>query len=205
MRPVHEYFTENDMNIYDQRINVSENKIAALNNVYDSTSLLDISKNIIDLSSNLTYLTNLQIATKLNEINTKIDQLGTVQTTSTITLTANTNSKQIPVSYKFTLPVGTWLVIAHIVYISNQGNTSPTITDSQIGVAINPKPYDNITGYNSIRDFQHVEFPRTGGRYTRFSVSATIKVTNPSTEQNVSIYDGDGTVKVTVISTLIGF
>jgi hypothetical protein len=204
LRPVHEYFTENDMNIYDKRINISENKIDALNNVYDATRLLDISKNIMDLSSNITYLTELQIATQIATINTKIEKLGTVQTDASPAIDSN-NAITLPrissnnyVAYTFNLPVGTWLVTAHIVYISNQIN-SPTTVDPTIGVAFNPLP-----NTNSIPNINGITFPRTIGRWSRFSLSSTIKVTNTSTQQNISIYDGSGKVQVTVISTLIG-
>ena len=203
LRPIHEYFTEEDANRFGQRITGSENKIGDIKSVYESSRLSDISKNIIDLSSNLTPLTSLKIATKLAEIYMKLAKLGTVQT-NTSTILAPTRSKQAPASYTFTLDVGTWLVTAYIVYISTDKD-SPISVDSQIGVAINPLPYDNITGYNSIQSFNHIEFPRTMGVDSRFSVSAVVKVSNPNTNQTISVFDGNGRVNLTVISRLIGF
>jgi hypothetical protein len=203
MRPIHEYFSEDDAKRFGKNISESENRIDLLNRVHYSSKLSDISKNIIDLSSNLTILTRLQIATKIAELNTKLEKLGTVQT-NTATILAPSRLKNAPASYTFNLPVGTWLVTAHIVYISAEKD-SPSTNDPQIGVAINPKPYDNVSGYNSIRVFDHVEFPRTVGKDTRFSVSAIVKVSEPTTNQTISVYDGNGEVKLNVISTLIGF
>ena len=214
LRPVHEYFTENDANIFGQRISTSEYRIDAINNVYDATRLLDISKNITDLSSNLTYLTELQIATKIALINTNLAKLGTVQTNATPKADSTVVSEQpniitLPrsaannyVAYSFTLPVGIWFVTANIVYVSTNRD-SPITTDPYISVAINPLPNTTPT---SVPSTNSITFPRTpGGRYSRFNVSATIVVTNATTTQNVSIYDGNGKVQVTVISTQIGF
>ena len=203
MRPVHEFFTENDANILDRRIDGVESTLDDLINMYDSDKILDISNAIIGFDTQLAQLTNIQIETKLAELNAKLALLGTVQTNTT-TLNPNTNSTHMPVSYTFKLPVGTWRVTANIVYISADFYSS-TAFDAQIGVAINPRPYNNVSGYDSIQGFDHIEFPRTVGKYSRFSVSATIKVTDATTNQTLSIYDGNGTAYITIISTKIGF
>ena len=200
--PIHEYFTENDANIFNQRISGLEDRTDSLNNVYDSNKLLDISKNITDVSLNITYLNNLQIETKLSDINTKINKLGTVMTfaspdlTTTTVLTLPRTASNNYVAYTFTLPVGKWLVTANIVYAPTQLSSITTV-DTAIGVAINPSS-------PAIPDFNSISFPRTKDRYSRFSVSATITVTNATTPQNISIYEGAGKVKVTVICTQIG-
>jgi len=207
LRPVHEYFTENDVNILERRIDGVESRTVALNNMYDSDKILDISNTIVGFDTTLKTLTDIKIEQKIAELHTKLNLLGTVQTDSSpsfqstnpppisLPLTSSTNY----VAFTFTLPVGTWLVTANIVYIPTQISSLTTV-DPAIGVAINPLP-----NTNSIPDINSIEFPRTVGRYSRFSVSTTIKVTNASTNQTVSIYGGNGKVQVTMKSTRIGF
>ena len=203
LRPVHEFFTEDDANVLDRRIGRVEPKTAILKSIYESNKILDISNAIIGFDTRIKKITDIKIRTKLADLNTKLALLGTVQTNTT-TLNPNTNSTRMPVSYTFKLPVGTWRVTANIVYISADFYSS-TAFDAQIGVAINPRPYNNVSGYDSIQGFDHIEFPRTVGKYSRFSVSATIKVTDATTNQTLSIYDGNGIAYITIISTRIGF
>ena len=203
LQPAQEYFTENDANTIGQRISEMEIKNASLNNVYDTNKLLDISSSLINLRSRITPLNSLQIAQSIATLQYKLSLLQQVRTNTT-TLYAPTRSKEAPVSYTFYLPVGTWLVTADVVYIPADKYIGQNI-DSQIGVAINPKPYDNVSGYNSIRDFNHIEFPRTVGINSCFSVSATIQVSDANTIQTISVYDGNGIVKLNVISRQIGF
>jgi len=165
--------------------------------------MLDISNAIIGFDASFEKITDIKILTKISEVNAKLALLGTVQTNTT-TLNPNTNSKTTPVSYTFKLRVGTWLVTAYVVYISSDSYNS-TAFDAQIGVAINPRPYNNVSGYESIQNFDHIEFPRTVGRYSCFTLSATIKVTDETTNQTLSIYDGNGTANITIVSTQIGF
>jgi hypothetical protein len=53
MRPVHEYFTEDDAMQFGKDITNSENKIDSLNRVYYSSRLPDITTNLTSLSSKI--------------------------------------------------------------------------------------------------------------------------------------------------------
>ena len=184
LRPIHEYFTEDDANRMNAKISSLESQVNSLNSIYKPTLLLDISDTLID-------------------IDTKLKKLGKTYTVLAETRYDISNPKATPYNIPFILPVGKWLVTAAIVYVpTNMG--SDFNTDSQIAVGFNITDKASA-GYVGLNNYDHLEVARLKDRYTRFSISANIDSTDANVDKYLNIWDANGAVYVTIFRTQIGF
>jgi hypothetical protein len=190
MRPVHEYFTEDDANKLDQRMDGVEAKTDSLNNVYDSTKILDISRNLIDISLNISYLTNLQIATKLAALEAKLGDLGRtiIIEQKKVYITTEDGASYA----EFLLDKGTWIVNANITYVRTDlsgppGNRRVLATISKVKGGSNYAGFSELPGGNGFNGYAQMEIPQNAGRYNRFIISGIIP-TNGATFY-VNLYD----------------
>ena len=186
LRPVHEYFTEDDANRMNSEIAILKSQVSSLNAISPKTPL-QISQSIIDLSNNVNQLGT--VVTPINDVNTTFisDDLET----------SGSYTKGI----EFNLTKGKWFVVA-------TGTYSPSSrVNNYVFLSLHPTikavKGDNYAGFNRSST---IGYAGNSTNWIRYQLSLTINVTTENQKSYLNVYEATaGSIWVTITATKIGF